>query len=172
MSRPARTASPPCSALPAARGLFRKAIAQSGAASWVATRDRAAEIARLTLDKLAVRPHDIEALQAVPVEQLLDAQPHAAVTVRGSGAALAWQPVIDGDVLSRTPLDAVTAGEAAGVHLLIGTNEHEVTLFQVLDPTLAELDDDGIVTLLASVTDRRRAAPAGVPRPHAGRDCA
>ncbi len=33
-------------ALPAARGLFHKAIAQSGAGAWVATRDRAAEIAR------------------------------------------------------------------------------------------------------------------------------
>src|SRR5436190_9258081 len=137
-------------ALPAARGLFAKAIAQSGAGAWVAERERAAEIARLTLDKLPVRPHDIEALQAVPVEQLLEAQPGAAVSVRGSGAALAWQPVVDGDVLPQAPLDAVRAGHASGIHLLTGTNQHEVTLFQVLDPSLAELDDGRIVELLAS----------------------
>ena len=141
-------------ALPAARGLFRKAIAQSGAGAWVADRERAASIARIVLDKLEVRPGDLAALQAVPIEQLFEAQPGAAVSVRGSGAALAWQPVVDGDVLPEAPLDAVRAGHAAGIHLLTGTNQHEVTLFQVLDPSLAELDDGGIVELLASVSEQ------------------
>jgi para-nitrobenzyl esterase len=140
-------------ALPAARGLFRKAIAQSGAGAWVADRERASVIARLTLDNLAIRPGDIEALQAVPVADLLAAQPGAAISVAGSGAALSWQPVVDGDVLPQAPIDAVRAGHAAGIHLLTGTNQHEVTLFQVLDPTLAELDDGRIVELLASVAD-------------------
>jgi para-nitrobenzyl esterase len=40
------------------------------------------------------------------------------------------------------------------VHLLTGTNEHEVTLFQVLDASLADLDDDRILTMLAAITDR------------------
>jgi para-nitrobenzyl esterase len=52
------------------------------------------------------------------------------------------------------PLHAVQSGHAAGVRLLTGTNEHEVTLFQVLDPTLADLDDERILALLAAVTDR------------------
>jgi para-nitrobenzyl esterase len=141
-------------ALPAARGLFRKAIAQSGAGAWVASRERAESVAQLTLDQLAVRPGDLEALQAVPVEELFAAQPHAAVELRGTGAALMWQPVVDGDVLPEAPIDAVRAGHAAQVHLLTGTNQHEVTLFQVLDPSLAELDDARIVELLGSVTDQ------------------
>jgi para-nitrobenzyl esterase len=139
-------------ALPAARGLFRKAIAQSGAGAWIADRERATNVARLVLDHLHLRPGDIEALQAMPVAQLLAAQPDAAVSVRGSGAALAWQPVVDGEVLPQAPIDAVRAGHAAGVHLLTGTNQHEVTLFQVLDPALTELDDARIVELLASVS--------------------
>jgi len=141
-------------ALPAARGLFRKAIAQSGAGAWVADRERAAEIARLTLEHLGVRPRDLETLQAVPVAELFAAQPIASVSVRGSGAALAWQPVVDGSVLPERPIDAVRSGSAAGIHLLTGTNQHEVTLFQVLDPNLNELDDGRIVELLASVTDQ------------------
>jgi para-nitrobenzyl esterase len=139
-------------ALPSARGLFRKAIAQSGAGAWVADRERAASIARSVLDKLDVRPGDLAALQAVPIEQLFDAQPGAAVSAAGSGAALAWQPVVDGGVLPQAPLEAVRAGHASGIHLLTGTNQHEVTLFQVLDPSLAELDDRRIVELLASVS--------------------
>jgi para-nitrobenzyl esterase len=141
-------------ALPAARGLFHKAIAQSGAGAWVADRERAAAVARLTLDALPERPRDIETLQALPVDVLFTAQPNAAVNVDGTGAALSWQPVVDGDVLAQTPLEAVAAGHASGVRLLTGTNEHEVTLFQVLDPSLAELDDTAILGLLAAVTDQ------------------
>ena len=58
--------------------------------------------------------------------------------------SLPWQPVVDDDVLHQLPIDAVAAGSAAGVHLLTGTNQHEMTLFQVLDPSIAELDDAGI----------------------------
>jgi len=140
--------------LPAARGLFHKAIAQSGAGAWVAARERAAAITDLVLEKLPERPRDIEALQALPVETLFAAQPGTGIAAGGTGAGLTWQPVIDGDVLTQAPLDAVTAGHAAGVHLLTGTNEHEVTLFQVLAPNLADLDDEGVLQLLSAVTDR------------------
>ncbi len=151
-------------AVPAARGLFRKAIAQSGAGAWVSTRERADAVARLTLDELEAPAGDFEALQAVPAAQLLAAQPRTTVDVRGGGAALAWQPVVDGDVLPLTPHDAVAAGHAAGVHLLTGTNQHEVTLFQVLDPTLADLDDAGILERLGALVEH----PA--PLLHAYRD--
>src|SRR5579862_4761900 len=140
--------------LPAARGLFHKAIAQSGAGAWIAERERAAAIAELLLDQLPERPRDIETLQALPVDALFAAQPGQGIAAGGTGAGLTWQPVIDGDVLAQAPLDAVNAGHAAGVHLLIGTNEHEATLFQVLDPRLADLDDEGVLQLLSAVTDQ------------------
>jgi para-nitrobenzyl esterase len=99
--------------LPAARGLFHKAIAQSGAGMWVSDRDRAASIARLTLDQLPGRPRDIETLQSLPVADLFAAQPGARVGAGASGGGLTWQPVVDGDVLTQKPLDAVKAGHAA-----------------------------------------------------------
>jgi len=140
-------------ALPAARGLFRKAIAQSGAGAWVASRERAAVVTRLTLERLGVA-RDLETLQQLPLAELFAAQPHAAVELRGTGAALMWQPVVDGEVLPQAPIDAVRAGHATGIHLLTGTNQHEVTLFHVLDPALAELDDARILELLASATEQ------------------
>ena len=131
--------------VPSARGLFAKAIAQSGAGAWVSTRDRATEIARRTVEHVGVQPGDVEALQSAPVDRFFGAHGSAAIDVEGGQAALTWQPVVDGDTLLAMPLDAVRAGNAAGVHFLTGTNEHEMTLFQVLDPALAELDDDTIV---------------------------
>jgi para-nitrobenzyl esterase len=47
----------------------------------------------------------------------------------------------------------VTAGSAAGIHLLTGTNQHEMTLFQVLDASLADLDDARIVKRLDAVVN-------------------
>ena len=72
--------------------------------------------------------------------------------------------VIDGAVLLEAPRDAIAAGSAAGVHLLTGTNEHEMTLFQILDPALADLDDAAIVQRLRPWADDPINAVACVPR--------
>jgi len=138
-------------ALPRAHGLFHKAIAQSAAGAWVSTRERAAKIAQRTLERLGVQTGDIDALRALPASDLLAANPDLSDEANGGVAALPWQPVIDGDVLAESPLDAVTAGGAAGVHLLTGTNQHEITLFQILDPSLADLDDAAILDRLGDL---------------------
>jgi para-nitrobenzyl esterase len=134
-------------AKPAARGLFHKAIAQSAAGAWVSTRERAAKVAQRTIEKLGV--HDLESLRAVSQERLLAATPDFADITDDGIESLIWQPVVDGTTLPAVPLDAVAAGSAHGVCLLIGTTEHEMTLFQILDPTLKDLDD-------AQMTERLR----------------
>src|SRR5580765_4394943 len=140
-------------AMPAARGLFRKAIAQSAAGAWVSTRQRAAKVARRTIEKLGVRADDIDALRAVPQQRLLAANPDLSDEADEGIAGLPWQPVIDGTTLFELPRDAVAAGSAAGVHLLTGTNQHEMTLFQILDPTLNDLDDAAMVKRLRPWAD-------------------
>jgi para-nitrobenzyl esterase len=127
---------------PAARGMFRKAIPQSGAASWNSTRERATGIATRMLERLHVRPGDFDALLAKSTEQILGAQPD----IREDGVnQLPFQPIVDGTVLPKPPLEAIAAGSAADVHVLTGTNRHEMTLFQVADPSVGTLDDAGIV---------------------------
>ncbi len=135
--------------MPAARGLVARAIAQSGAGAWVSTRERANAVAERSLAKLGVKPGDVEALQSVPAAQVFSAHPGSVIDVDSGEAALTWQPVVDGHALLQTPLDAVRGGSAAGVHFMIGTNEHEMTLFQVLDPALADLDDETVIGHLA-----------------------
>jgi para-nitrobenzyl esterase len=135
-------------AMPAARGLFRNAIAQSAAGAWVSTRERGAKVARRTIERLGIGATDLDALRAVPKERLLAANPDLTDEAEEGIAGLPWQPVIDGSALSELPRDAVAAGSAAGVHLLTGTNEHEMTLFQILDPSLTDLDDAGMAQRL------------------------
>ena len=156
--------------MPAARGLFNKAIPQSGASSWWATRERATAIAQEFIDKLGVKAGDTDTLRALSTDALI-----AGATGLGSlsaGAhALAFQPVVDGTSLPQPPLDTIEAGNAEGVHLLVGTNRHEATLFNFMDADLQNIDDAGIATRVASVVRRRREFPRrDLPEPARRRD--
>nr|MDQ3294242.1 carboxylesterase family protein [Actinomycetota bacterium] len=89
---------------------------------------------------------------------LLTAQ-EAVTATRGGllrkGAMLPFQPVVDGVVLDRQPLDAVADGSAAGVALLTGTTAEEFTLFTALsgrDP----LDDAGLRKAVGHLVDEER----------------
>ena len=133
---------------PSARGLFTGAIPQSGAASWVSTGERATRIAAPVIQNLGVAAGDVDALLAKSTDDILRALP----AWRENGVdALPFQPVVDGVVLRDTPLAAIAGGNAAGVHVLTGTNLTEMTLFTVADPGMATLDDAGIVARLRPV---------------------
>ncbi len=123
---------------PAAQGLFTGAIPQSGAASWVTTADRATAVAARLVERLGVEPGDVDALLATSMDAVIDAMPSF---VEDGVSALPFQPVVDGVVLPQPPLDAIAGGNAAGVHVLTGSNRHEMTLFHLADPTLATLDE-------------------------------
>jgi len=124
---------------PAARGLFTGAIAESGAASWCATREGANEITTRLVENLGVRPGDTDALLAKTMHEILDAQPE----FRENGAStLPFQPVVDGHALPQHPLDAIRGGNSSGVHVIAGTNAHEMTMFSFSDPEFASLTDD------------------------------
>jgi para-nitrobenzyl esterase len=129
--------------LPAAQGLFRSAIPQSGASSWWGTREQATTVATAMIDTLGVAPGDTDALRSVSMQSLIDAA--TAVGTAALSRGLAFQPVVDGTALPRPPLESIEAGNAAGVHLLTGTNRHEATLFNLLDPSLTALEVDGVV---------------------------
>jgi len=66
----------------------------------------------------------------------------AIAALRGRG--LPFQPVVDGHVLPRPPLDAIGDGSARRVPLLVGTNRDEAKLFLFLDPEGGALDETGL----------------------------
>ena len=130
--------------LPAAAGLFRRAIPQSGAASNVVDRDRATATARKVLAELGLDEGSVDQLADIPAESLLAAQ--TKVVEGAAGGPLAFQPVVDGTALPQSPLDAIAAGSAASIDVLTGTNLDEMRLFTTMDPATARIDD---ATLLA-----------------------
>lgn len=144
--------------MPRARGLFHRAIPQSGAAHAVSPPERAAEVTQLFLKEAGIS--DLDGLLAAPPKHLLDAQAALpAILLReravaamhgGSGAALAlgmpFRPVVHGDALPEAPLDAVRNGLNADVPLLTGTTLEEWKLFHLMNP--GPLDDTRLLRRL------------------------
>jgi len=140
-------------AMPAARGLFKRAIVQSGAAVKGIPRDAATQNAKDFLARLNLEPEQLDKLPDVPLEQLLKA------TEPSSGPPINFGPVVDGHSLPTDPFDPVAPAQSANVPLLIGTVETEVTFFpgQPLDP----IDD---ASLHAHVKQQLKTSDADVER--------
>jgi para-nitrobenzyl esterase len=194
--------------VPRARGLFQRAILQSGAANFVWPRETAGLLADYFVDRLGgvspeglaeMAPEEILAVQRACFMELFLGDGHILGTLSPAGQRVAgalflglalarrrlggvtaplsralvgllkrrrpeavpgeamaalralrtrglpFQPVVDGDVLPRAPLDAVRDGVARDIPLLIGTNLDETKLFLPLDPEAATLDEAALL---------------------------
>jgi para-nitrobenzyl esterase len=132
-------------ATPAARGLFRRVVLQSGAARHVHDREDGLRVAETFMKELALAPDDVAGLRAVPVDALLAAQERCVATLAGVVRTVAFQPVVDGEVLPRQPLAAVREGSASAVPMLIGTNRDEWKLFGLNDRRVKTLDEAALL---------------------------
>jgi para-nitrobenzyl esterase len=147
--------------LPRARGLFHKAIPQSGASSTANTREHAAFVAERFVSLLGVG-RDPDALLAATSAQLLAATAQLAGppgVANGDVGGMPLAPVVDGEIQPRLALESVARGSAAGVPLLLGTTLEEWKLFMPADPTNFTLTDG---QLYARCEKRLGAAGRGV----------
>ena len=133
---------------PAANGLFRRAIFQSGAAAHISTPEQADRSATQFFAALGL-PVDrtgVAALASIAMGDLIA----ATQTVSGtdSGGALAWQPTSGTASLPTAPLDAVRTGTHRGIDVLFGTTREEMRLFTAFDPSMASIDEEHILDRL------------------------
>jgi para-nitrobenzyl esterase len=132
-------------AMPAARGLFHKAIMQSGPAVQMASREDATATARQVLAELGLSEAQLGELRRVSADQLNQAQ-HAVVRKVSmmsfaNRRRMGFNPVVDGTNLPAGPFEPAAPAISANIPLMIGTNKDEMTLFLGLAPWLDKLDD-------------------------------
>jgi para-nitrobenzyl esterase len=128
-------------ATPRATGLFRRAIPQSGAGHNGISAPTASMIAGHLLDQLAVKPGDLTDLLSRSPQQVLDAQVKLSDELaatrdpqrfgEAASSAMAFQPTYGTDILPMRPIDAIAAGSAADVDVLVGTTREEALVFIV-----------------------------------------
>lgn len=122
-------------AVPAARGLFHRAVMQSGAADRVQSRWRSRAVVVRMLNALGLDYREAERIQELPVEAIRSA---AAVLLRDADDAELegepFLPVVDGTVLPGHPLAGLVAGTSSEVPLLISTCREEANLYLAISP--------------------------------------
>ena len=117
---------------PRARGLFHRAIPQSGAAHHTLTQAQGRRVAELLMQE--TQSTDVQALIDCPVETLLNAQNTASAryhTERHSPGVQAFYPVCGNEIIPTTLLEAIDAGVGRDIPVLIGTNQDESSLFML-----------------------------------------
>ncbi len=150
-------------ALPSAKGLFHKAIIQSGPAVQMANRDDGSRTARQFLDALGLDAGQAAALRTLSPQKLLAAQ--AAVQEKVSAGAFAdrrrfgFNPVIDGSFFPGGPFAPAAPDVSADVPLMIGSNKDEMTLFHGHRPWVTEATFANLADALQSFLGDRPAAP-------------
>ncbi len=146
--------------MPAAQGLFHKAIAQSPPANHL-TPDQARRIARATAGMLGVQP-TASALAAVPLPALIAGVEAMIADLRDVakwtelGGQPPYLPVVDDSVLTDPPLGALRRHAPPGMPLLVGSTDEEARLYLVPGGTVDKIPAPAVAAAL-----RRGGLPAG-----------
>jgi len=126
-------------AMPQLKGLFQKAILQSGASKSQPV-ERAVVATEMYLDKLGISGMDLKTLRSITPEELITAQTELAPLGGGFG------PVRDGEILRDVPLNTVERGSARDVTVLAGSNLEEGKLFALMaGPDILKMDEDSMI---------------------------
>ncbi|MFH8562231.1 carboxylesterase/lipase family protein [Streptomyces sp. NPDC017988] len=146
--------------MPRARGLFRRAITQSGAGH----HSHPESVARRVTERLAAlagAEPTREGLAGVPPERLVAADSALGREIaraedpglwgESAGGGTTVLPVVDGATLPERPVDAIAGGTGADIDLLTGTTTEEFRLFLVPLGIAPRITDGVLHGLLAGL---------------------
>jgi para-nitrobenzyl esterase len=132
-------------AMPAAKGLFKRVISQSGAVHPGGFHPKGGiRGAEHIMTELGLKVFDVEALKNVPTQKIVDVQTKMELEARAKGRTFPYGVFVDGKTLPKHPLEAIRDGFASDLELIVGTNQDEVKLYTALTPPSNILDEEGL----------------------------
>jgi para-nitrobenzyl esterase len=141
-------------AMPAAKGLFQKAICESGVGNTSVALERANLIGRQFLKVLGVNKENAESLRSLSVERILDADMPLKSSVAAPGETLrstVTAPVIDGELIPDFTNKVARKGSAMGIPVIIGTNLDEWKMVAMMQPGSSQMDEATLKERLAAM---------------------
>jgi para-nitrobenzyl esterase len=137
-------------AMPVAKGLFHKAIMQSGPCLQIADKARGTAIAKQLLADLGLSASQVSELQRIDPMKLSAAANAAEIKVvprvLGFGP-LGMIPIVDGEVITHHPFDTQAAAESAHIPMMIGSTKDEAVLFAAPLPRWGQFTEAEILEL-------------------------
>ncbi len=142
-------------AMPAAKGLFHKAVIQSGPMPLTLERAYANDLASRFLARLDNPGADADALAQAPLSDVMKAYYETFDEIGGFGVMGIVQdvaPVVDGDILPQQPFWNSAPDVSKDIPLIIGSTRTEMTEYNLMeDPDAAGMDFSGAATRLRSI---------------------
>ncbi len=138
--------------LPAARGLFHKAIPQSGACHTAAGKAQAVRVSEAVLAATELKTADD--LRVAEGKTFMRAQAHLALNkVPGHTVAeiggMPFRPAVDGDVLPDHPIHSVRGGATRHIPIMTGTTTEEWKLFGAMEKAITGLNEESMLKRLS-----------------------
>ena len=126
-------------AMPPAKGLFNRAVIESGPGVKMNSLDYATKVGDMVLAELGIKPDGVTDIQSLSLDRIMAAQGAVSRKLGGfiPGMIAGFSPVVDGVSLPQNPFDPVAPEVSADVPVLIGFNRTELTLFAAGDPRLS-----------------------------------
>ncbi|MCS6627507.1 carboxylesterase family protein [Roseibacterium beibuensis] len=146
-------------AMPAAAGLFHRAVTMSGQQVTASGPLNATRRAEVWLEALGLTPDRIGEVRTMPVERLIEA---AGATDPILGGSLYFGPVLDGRSLTRHPFWPDAPAQSANIPMIIGNTRDETLAFLGNDPANAGLTWEALPGRLTPSQMRIDVAPEEV----------
>lgn len=121
-------------ASPAAKGLFHKAILQSGAGHTYSSKEKANKVAAEFINSARHLGFSMDELPSLSTDDLLDVQAHflSRPEVYQQFGILPFTPVLENQLLPLPPHEAISNGSAKNIILMAGSNTDEWTYFAAI----------------------------------------
>jgi para-nitrobenzyl esterase len=140
--------------MPAAKGLFHKAIMESGAGTVAVAKADANAVGEQFIKVSGLKKDDVKALRALSPEKLLELEMKMRIQSAGVGEAARitmTTPVTDGEVIPELPIALARRGVAKDIPAIIGTNRDEWKLFAMMQPGFDKTDEATMMQRLISL---------------------
>ncbi len=114
-------------AMPSAKGLFHRAVIESGATLKLVERDAGARAAHELMSTLGIAKGQARELQKLPVEKIMSAYFKVVRSMNVDQMTQGFSPLVDGKFVPQHPFHPVASAVSADVPLMLGSTRTELT---------------------------------------------
>jgi len=143
--------------MPAAKGLFHRAVIMSGPYVRARSLANAKSLTLQLLEHLKIPVAEFHKLHDVPYPELLEAAAKLQISIDAGLATAAspeefmpMQPVVDGKTMPTHPLDPVCSPHGANVTTMIGSTQDDMKMMMLSMPWFGRMDDEGLKGFFAA----------------------